>query len=95
MEPLFLVLFVALAFCVGVLNTVYITNNADYATQKYYRVAATTTYLVCVALYVFLYYHFRQDSTYMATVLMSILMLVCLPAVLVSISVATIIGGNV
>jgi hypothetical protein len=94
METYFLVLFVVLAFLLSVLNTAYITNNADYATQKYYRVAATTTYLVCAALYVFLYYYFQQDSTYLVTTLMGILMLVCLPAVLVSISVATIIGGN-
>jgi hypothetical protein len=95
METYFLVLFVIGAFLVSVLNTLYITNNADYATQKYYRVAATTTYLVCAALYLFVYTHFQQDSTYLATTLMGLLMLVCLPAVIVSISVATIIGGNV
>jgi hypothetical protein len=83
------------AILVSALNTVYITNNADYATQKYYRVASITTYLACAALYIFLYYHFQEgNETYLATTLMGILMLVCLPATIMSISVATIIAGN-
>ncbi len=95
MTNLYLILYVLAAFLVSVLNTVYITNNADYATQKYYRVAAATTYLTCILLSFVLYYHFQQDDTYLATTLMGLLLLVCLPAVLVSVSVATIIGGNV
>ena len=86
--------FLMVAFLTSVLNTVIITRNADYATEKYYRVAATGTYLVCIALYIVLYFYFQQHPEYQVSILIGILMLVCLPATLVSVSSAFLIGGN-
>lgn len=87
--------FMLLAFLASVLNTVYITKSNDYATEKYYRVAAAWTYLGCALLYFILYYYFQQQTTdYQVTILISVLMLLCLPAILVSVSSAFLIGGN-
>ena len=95
MEPytILLIVFLALAFLASVLNTVILTHNNDYATEKYYRVAATWTYLSCFALFLVLHFYF-QTTEYQATILMGILLLVCLPAMLVSVSSAFLIGGN-
>ncbi len=72
----------------------YIMKTNDNATYKYTRFAIPAVYLVGLMGYLLLMFYMANNKEYILHVLYGILMLVCLPAVLFSVSVATIIGGN-
>jgi hypothetical protein len=67
----------------------------DNATHKYLRVIAPCLYIVGILGFLLGLYAIHQDQTYVVHILYGVIMLVCLPAALFSMSVSTIIGGNI
>jgi hypothetical protein len=72
----------------------YIMKMNDNATYKYTRFMIPAIYLVGLMGYLLLLFYMSNNKEYTLHILYGILMLICLPAVLFSASVATIVGGN-
>ena len=92
-------LFAAL-FGYGIFHVIYLAKQDTYATEKYMRVTSILTYSLAAMLYVIFLYNYYHPSesdiqTYVLHVLLGILMLVYLPATLVTMSSYVITAGNV
>ncbi len=77
------------------IQVAYVIKQDTNATHKYMRIAAPAIFLVSFAALLLAVFYILQDNTYILHILLGILMLVALPATLFSVSVATIIGGNI
>lgn len=86
-------LLIALAFS-GV-HVSYIMKMNDNASHKYGRLAIPILYLVGFMAYLLGVFYIYSNREYLLHVLYGVVMLICLPATLFSVSVATIVGGNV
>jgi hypothetical protein len=87
--------FLLIALVFSGIHIGYIMKMNDNATYKYTRLAVPILYLVGFMGYLLLLFYISNKKEYTLHILYGILMLICLPAVLFSASVATIIGGNI
>ncbi len=94
-KRVFLVIIVVLSFVCSGLHAAYISRRDTYAMEKYMKVMTVWTYMAAAILYILALYYFDKDETYVQQAILALVMLVCLPAALVSVSVAFIVGGNV
>ncbi len=90
------VAYLALAFMLSGAHISYITRRDTYAVEKYVGVLAPVIYITGFVLFLLANYYVQAvDRTYFVHLVYGFVMLVCLPATLFSVGVATIIGGNV
>lgn len=77
------------------LHIAFLTKRDTYAMEKYTKVMTISVFSIAVMFYFLAAHTFKQDSTYFLQALLAFVMLVCLPATLISLSIATITAGNV
>jgi hypothetical protein len=88
--------YLLLALMLSGVHISYITRRDTYAVEKYVGVLAPLIYIVGFVLFLLANYYIQAvDRTYFIHLVYGFIMLVCLPAALFSVGVATIIGGNV
>ena len=85
----------ATLFVLGVMYTANIVRTDTYENQVKMTRLAVFMYLTAFIAYILSIFYFRVDETYKLYVLAAILLLVCLPAGLFSLSVVTITSGNI
>jgi hypothetical protein len=90
--------FMVIMFVMSALHIAYISQNDTYAIQKHTKVTAIWVYFLAAMLYilaVFSYHKYEDMQTYILHYLMGFVMLICLPATLISFSSMVITAGNV
>jgi hypothetical protein len=93
---LFAVGYLVLALMLSGVHVSYITRRDTYAVEKYTSSLVPVIYITGFVLFLLANYYVQAvDRTYFTHLVYGFVMLVCLPAVLFSVGVATIIGGNV
>ncbi len=85
---------IANLFVLGVMYTVNIIRTDTYANQVKFTRLTIFVYLTAFVAYLLSMFYFRVDETYKLYILAAILLLVCLPATLFSLSVVSITSGN-
>ena len=93
-NTIFLYIYTALAITFSGLHVAYMLRRDTYATEKYMTVMSIMTYMAATILCVLALFYLYLDKTYLQQVLLGVIMIVCLPATLISVSVATITGSN-
>lgn len=88
-------LFIVSALAFTGIQLGYVLKMGTNATQKYMRVAAPVIYMAGFMAFLLGLYAIKKDDTYVLQFLYGVVMLICLPAALFTISLATIIGGNI
>lgn len=86
---------IATLFILGVMYTANIIRTDTYANQMKFTRLTVFIYLTAFVAYLLSMFYFRVDDTYKIYMLAGILLLVCLPATLFSLSVVTITSGNI
>jgi hypothetical protein len=82
-------------FTLGVMYSINIIRTDTYANQKRLTRLTIFLYLTSFIAWILSTFYFRVNETYQIYMLAAILLLVCLPASLFSLSVSTITSGNI
>jgi hypothetical protein len=84
----------AVAFTLVAMYSAVLIRKDTLANEKRFRTITLFVFIASAMAYLLAMYYFRADATYELYFLMAVVCLIILPATLVSVSVATIVGGN-